>query len=103
MRRCPREKLREMIKNVVAITSIQINLMKNVGNNLKTGVSFCLFRALSRNLHFVTALVKRSDPCHCVNIELCCSFKPIVGGMCGFDTRDKKKETQIIPLLNLQT
>ena len=23
----------------------------------------------------------------------------IVGGMCGFDTRDRKKETQIIPLL----
>lgn len=32
-------------------------------------------------------------------MEVCCSFKSIVGGMCGFDTRDRKKETQIIPLL----
>ena len=32
-------------------------------------------------------------------MEVCCSFKSIVGGMCGFDTRDRKRETQIIPLL----
>ena len=32
-------------------------------------------------------------------MEVCCSFKSIVGGMCGSDTRDRKKETQIIPLL----
>ena len=31
-------------KNVVAITFFfQINLIKNVGTNLKTGASFCLF------------------------------------------------------------
>lgn len=30
-------------KNVVGITFFQINLIKNVGTNLKTGVSFCLF------------------------------------------------------------
>ena len=39
------------------------------------------------------------DACHFVNMEVCCSFKSIVGGMCGFDTRDREKETQIIPLL----
>ena len=38
------------------------------------------------------------DACHCVNIEVCCSFNSIVGGMCEFDTRDRRKETQIIPL-----
>ena len=32
-------------------------------------------------------------------MEVCCSFKSIVGGMCGFDTGDRKKETQITPLL----
>ena len=32
-------------------------------------------------------------------MEVCCSFKSLVGGICGFDTRDRKKETQIIPLL----
>ena len=54
-------------KNVVAITFFQINFIKNVGTNLKTGVSLCCFertgriclQSQSRNLHFVTALVKR--------------------------------------------
>lgn len=32
-------------------------------------------------------------------MEVCCSFKSIVGGICGFDRRDKKKDTEIIPLL----
>ena len=32
-------------------------------------------------------------------MEVCCSLKSIVGGMCGFDTKDREKETQIIPLL----
>ena len=56
------------VKNVVAITFFfEFNLIKNVGTNLKTGVSvFCFERtericlqSKSRNLHFVTALVKR--------------------------------------------
>ena len=38
------------------------------------------------------------DACHCVNIEVCRSFNSIIGGMCEFDTRDRRKETQIIPL-----
>ena len=38
------ENLVKSDKNVVAITFFfQINLIKNVGTNLKTGVSFCLF------------------------------------------------------------
>ena len=32
-------------------------------------------------------------------MEVCCSLKSIVEGMCGFDIRDREKETQIIPLL----
>ena len=32
-------------------------------------------------------------------MEMSCSFKSLVGGICGFDRRDRKKETQIIPLL----
>ena len=40
-------------KNVVAITFFQINLIKNVGTNLKTGVSFCLFWANGENLFTV--------------------------------------------------
>ena len=32
-------------------------------------------------------------------MEVGCSFKSLVGGICGFDTRDRKKETQLIPLL----
>ena len=32
-------------------------------------------------------------------MEVRYSFKSLVGGICGFDTRDRKKETQIIPLL----
>ena len=32
-------------------------------------------------------------------MEPCRSFKSIVEGMWGFDTRDRKKEAQIIPLL----
>ena len=38
------ENLVKSDKNVVAITFFfQINLIKNVGTNLKTGASFCLF------------------------------------------------------------
>ena len=32
-------------------------------------------------------------------MEVCCSFKSIVGGNCGFDKRSRKQETVIIPLL----
>ena len=32
-------------------------------------------------------------------MEVCCSFKSIVGGSCGFDRKDRKQETQVIPLL----
>ena len=43
-------------KNVVGITLFyffQTNLIKNVGTNLKTGVSFCLFWANWENLFAV--------------------------------------------------
>ena len=29
----------------------------------------------------------------------CCSFKSVVGGICGFDLRDRKQSTRIIPLI----
>ena len=32
-------------------------------------------------------------------MDVCCSFKSIVGGTCGFDKRSRKEETVIIPLL----
>ena len=41
-RRCPWKPC-EMIKNVIAIIFIRMNLIKNFGTNLQTGVSFCLF------------------------------------------------------------
>ena len=31
-------------------------------------------------------------------MEVCCSFKAITGGVCGFDGRDRKKEVQVVPL-----
>ena len=33
--------------------------------------------------------------CHWENMEACCSVKSIVGGMCGFDTRGKKKKYKL--------
>ena len=32
-------------------------------------------------------------------MQVCCSYKSLEGGIFGFDTRDRKKETQIIPSL----
>ena len=31
-------------------------------------------------------------------MEVCCSFKWIVGGICGSDSRDRKHEVQVVPL-----
>ena len=31
-------------------------------------------------------------------MEVCCTFKSIVGGVCGSDCRDKKHEVQVVPL-----
>ena len=33
-------------------------------------------------------------------MEACCSFKSIVGGICGFDLKDRKQNIQIIPLIS---
>lgn len=33
-------------------------------------------------------------------MELCCSFKSIVGSSCGSDPKDRKRQTQIVPLLS---
>jgi hypothetical protein len=33
-------------------------------------------------------------------MEVCCSFKSIVGGLCGSDSRDRKHEVQVVPLLS---
>ena len=31
-------------------------------------------------------------------MEVCCTFKSIVGGVCGSDYRDRKHEVQVVPL-----
>ena len=33
-------------------------------------------------------------------MEACCSFKSIVGSPCGYDAKDRKRQTKIIPLLS---
>lgn len=33
-------------------------------------------------------------------MEGCCSFKALVGGICGYDARDRKRDTEIVPLLS---
>ena len=33
-------------------------------------------------------------------MEVSCSFKSVVGSFCGFDAKDRKRQTQIIPLLS---
>ena len=32
-------------------------------------------------------------------MEVCCSFKMIVGGICGSDSRDQKQDVTVIPLV----
>lgn len=32
-------------------------------------------------------------------MEVCCSFRSIAGGVCGFDRKDKKQEMEVVPLL----
>ena len=31
-------------------------------------------------------------------MEVCCTFKPTVGGVCGSDCRDRNYEVQVVPL-----
>ena len=33
-------------------------------------------------------------------MEGCCSFKSLIGGVCGYNTRDRKRETEVVPLLS---
>ena len=33
-------------------------------------------------------------------MEACCSFKTIVDSCCGFDAKDRKRQTEIVPLLS---
>ena len=33
-------------------------------------------------------------------MEGCCSFKAIVGGVCGYNPKDRKRDTEIVPLLS---
>ena len=33
------------------------------------------------------------------NMEVCCTFRSIAGGVCGADSRDRKQEIRVIPLL----
>ena len=33
-------------------------------------------------------------------MDVCCSFKPLVGGQCSFDRRDRCQSIEIVPLLS---
>ena len=33
-------------------------------------------------------------------MEGCCSFKALVGGVCGYTTKDRKRRNEIVPLLS---
>lgn len=33
-------------------------------------------------------------------MDVCCSFKSLVGGQCSFDRRDRNRSTEIVPLLS---
>ena len=33
-------------------------------------------------------------------MESCCSFKALVGGVCGYDPKDRKRDSEIVPLLS---
>ena len=33
-------------------------------------------------------------------MEGCCSFKVIVGGVCGYNPKDRKRNSEIVPLLS---
>ena len=33
------------------------------------------------------------------NMEVCCTFRSIAGGVCGADSRDRKQEIRVMPLL----
>jgi hypothetical protein len=33
-------------------------------------------------------------------MEACCSFKTVVGSSCGFDPKDRKRQTESVPLLS---
>ncbi len=35
-----------------------------------------------------------------IKMEACCSFKSIVGGICGSDSRDRKHEVRVVPLIS---
>ena len=33
-------------------------------------------------------------------MEVCCSFKSIAGGVCGFDSKDRNQDANIVPLIS---
>ena len=33
-------------------------------------------------------------------MEGCCSFKALVGGVCGYNAKDRKRGTEIVPLMS---
>ena len=35
-----------------------------------------------------------------LKMESCCSFKALVGGVCGYDPKDRKRDSEIVPLLS---
>ena len=35
-----------------------------------------------------------------LKMENCCSFKALVGGVCGYDPKDRKRDSKIFPLLS---
>ena len=33
-------------------------------------------------------------------MDVCCSFKALVGGVCGYNAKDRKRGTEIVPLMS---
>ena len=50
----------------------------------------CLQAGLRTFVFFTNALTMKG----------CCSFNSLIGGVCCYNTRDRKRETEIVPLLS---
>lgn len=54
-------------------------------------ITCSLMFAYRRNMNFKFIALK---------MESCCSFKALVGGVCGYDPKDRKRDSEIVPLLS---
>ena len=61
----------------------------NVSKYKQLLILFVIQNTLTYTVNFVTS-----------KMEGCCSFKSLIGGVCGYNTRDRMRETEIVPLLS---